>query len=396
MSSRAKAAFVGSIHRPFTGRVLAGAFATRPATAAADGTGAPSSRLTIPIFAVLAVLALAALAAPAAHAAEEGTPQFVTLGELGKVNPDDGAVMPPGEWRYINGLDVNWKTGNVYALDPNMSRVQVFDSSGAFLFAFGSEGEGAGQFGKYSSQGLTIDQETGDVYVGEAGGPFSNSRVSKFKENGEFVLTFGKEVNATTEGDICTAASGDECRHGNTHEGGNQHDGEISQGAAPIVNQLTHAVLVPLPGQARVQEFSSGGAFIESFPTAKVGRIHPGEPGIPLWPQHRRLAPEVDQHRDLTGLFSPGFGPGGDPRSTRSTSPRDRRADRIRLFSSMFDVGHGYTAIGEWTLAANWSRSTLRVSAAAARSTSPSTRSTTRSTRPTATPTAASSSSANR
>ena len=45
---------------------------------------------------VLAVLAIAALAAPAAHAAEEeGTPQFVTLGELGKVNPNDAAVMPP-------------------------------------------------------------------------------------------------------------------------------------------------------------------------------------------------------------------------------------------------------------------------------------------------------------
>ena len=44
MSSRAKAAFVGSIHRPFAGRVLAGAFATRPATVGADGTGAPSFR----------------------------------------------------------------------------------------------------------------------------------------------------------------------------------------------------------------------------------------------------------------------------------------------------------------------------------------------------------------
>ena len=154
-----------------------------------------------------------------------------------------------------------------------MSRVQVFNSNGEFLFAFGSEGEGAGQFGKYSSQGLTIDQETGDVYVGEAGGPFSNSRVSKFKENGKFILTFGKEVNATTEADICTAASGDECRHGKTHEGGNQLDGEISQGAAPIVNQMTHAVLVPMPGLERVQEFSPGGAFIESFPTEKVGEF---------------------------------------------------------------------------------------------------------------------------
>ncbi len=344
---------MGSSNRPYAGRDLRGAFARRAVTVDIDGTGAPSIRFAAAAIALLMTLVLAAaLATPAAHAAEEeGTPQFVTLGELGKVNPEDAAVMPPGEWRYINGLDVNWKTGNVYALDPNMSRVQVFNSNGEFLFAFGSEGEGAGQFGKYSSQGLSIDQETGDVYVGEAGGPFSNSRVSKFKENGEFILTFGKEVNATTEGDICTAASGDECRHGNTHEGGNQHDGEISQGAAPIVNQLTHAVLVPLPGPGRVQEFSSGGAFIQSFPTEKVGEFIQANGEFLYGRSTSGPLLKWTSTGTLTGLFSPGFGPEGDFTVNQIyIAPGTDAPTESRLFSSMFDLAHGYTAIGEWTL----------------------------------------------
>src|SRR5262249_33211101 len=39
-------------------------------------------------------------------------------------------------------------------------------------------------------------------------------RVSKFDANGDFVLMFGNEVNATTGGDVCTAASGNTCKAG--------------------------------------------------------------------------------------------------------------------------------------------------------------------------------------
>jgi hypothetical protein len=305
------------------------------------------------VILALASAALLILGPSAALAAEEeGTPQLVTIGELGKVNPEDSAVMPPGEWRYINGLDVNWKTGRVYALDPNMSRVQVFNSNGELLFTFGEEGEDGGQFGKYSSQGLSIDQETGDVYVGEAGGPFSNSRVSKFNEEGEFILTFGKEVNATTEGDICTAASGDECRAGNTHEGGNQHDGEISQGAAPIVNQLTHAVLVPLPGSGRLQEFSPGGAFIQSFPVPNIGEFIASQ-GEFLYGRASQggALNKWTSSGSLVGPFSPLFANGEFQVNQISIAPGTDTPSEMRLFSSMFDASHGYYAVGEWNLA---------------------------------------------
>ena len=328
----------------------------------ADGSGAPSFvrgrtagiPVVLGILALLSILMLS-LAAGASAAEEEGTPQLVNIGELGKVNPNDAEVMADGEWRYINGIDVNWKTGNVYALDPNMSRVQVFNSNGVFLFSFGEEGTGGGQFGKYSSQGLTIDQETGDVYVGEAGGPFANHRVSKFNESGKFILTFGKEVDATTEADICTAASGDECRPGTTHEQ-KQLDGEIDHAAAPIVNQTTHAVLVPMPGVERLAEFSSGGTFIESFPVPGIGEFvfagpeylygrsissGPGGGAIVKWTSTGTPA----------GFFSPGFKAGEYGVWQMALAPGTDTPSETRLFASQYNVHDESWSVGEWTLA---------------------------------------------
>ena len=85
-----------------------------------------------------------------------------------------------GEYYYANSLDINNSTGDLYLLDPNNSQVLVFDPNGNYKFSFGSEGTGAGQLGKYSSVGISVDQTSGDVYVSESGGPFSNNRISKF------------------------------------------------------------------------------------------------------------------------------------------------------------------------------------------------------------------------
>ena len=39
-------------------------------------------------------------------------------------------------------------------------------------------------------------------------------RVQKFSADGQPILAFGKEVNESTDGDVCTAASGDACGRG--------------------------------------------------------------------------------------------------------------------------------------------------------------------------------------
>jgi hypothetical protein len=57
---------------------------------------------------------------------------------------------------------------------------------------------------------MVVDPATGNVYVED----FFNWRVQEFTATGEFILMFGKEVNETTKGNICTAISKDKCKAG--------------------------------------------------------------------------------------------------------------------------------------------------------------------------------------
>ena len=121
----------------------------------------------------------------------------------------------------------------VYVAETKNRRVSSYTPWGEFVMAFGwgvrtgsnelqtctaltgcrkgLSGSGAGQFievpgkGGYGSpSGVAVDS-SGDIYVMDLG----NFRVQKFDDAGHFLLAFGGQVNQTTGGDICTAASGD-------------------------------------------------------------------------------------------------------------------------------------------------------------------------------------------
>lgn len=68
-------------------------------------------------------------------------------------------------------------------------------------------GTGAGQFD--APQGIAVDS-SGSVFVTG----FRDPRVQKFTPDGQFLLAFGGEVNKTTNGNVCTSSSGDECGAG--------------------------------------------------------------------------------------------------------------------------------------------------------------------------------------
>lgn len=77
----------------------------------------------------------------------------------------------------------------------------------------GREGSISGGFA--NANGVAVDDdpasvEYGDAYVADS----LNHRIQVLTSTGIFVLMFGKEVNATTKGDICTAASKDVCQPG--------------------------------------------------------------------------------------------------------------------------------------------------------------------------------------
>src|SRR6202161_74291 len=61
-----------------------------------------------------------------------------------------------------------------------------------------------------SAESVAVDSETHDIYVADA----ENNRVEKFDSTGHFILMFGKAVDRTTGGNVCTALSGDACQAG--------------------------------------------------------------------------------------------------------------------------------------------------------------------------------------
>jgi DNA-binding beta-propeller fold protein YncE len=80
------------------------------------------------------------------------------------------------------------------------------------VFAYSFTGSGAARLG--SASGIAIDNSAGpskgDLYVAD----YNAARVEKFDAAGSFILMFGDEVDQTTGGDVCTAASGDLCQEG--------------------------------------------------------------------------------------------------------------------------------------------------------------------------------------
>ncbi|MBN1875421.1 MAG: NHL repeat-containing protein, partial [Anaerolineae bacterium] len=73
------------------------------------------------------------------------------------------------------GLD-----GNIYVTDTGNKRVQVFDTSGIFLWEFGGSGAGPGQMNE--PVGIEIDSVTGEIFVADTW----NRRVQVFTADGVF------------------------------------------------------------------------------------------------------------------------------------------------------------------------------------------------------------------
>ena len=75
---------------------------------------------------------------------------------------------------------------------------------------FGLAISGSGSNALSEPSDVEVDQTSHDVYVTDP----PEHRVEKFSPTGEFILMFGKEVDQSTGGDVCTAASGDICKAG--------------------------------------------------------------------------------------------------------------------------------------------------------------------------------------
>ncbi|MBD3405311.1 MAG: hypothetical protein GF411_04130 [Candidatus Lokiarchaeota archaeon] len=107
-----------------------------------------------------------------------------------KFNPDGSFILSIGSngtalGQFHRVFDVATRDGKLYASDYLNHRIQVFNSTtGTFLFSWGNQGAGNGQF-EYPA-GIAIDSND-SVYIADV----DNDRVQKFYEDGTFVITWG-------------------------------------------------------------------------------------------------------------------------------------------------------------------------------------------------------------
>ena len=252
------------------------------------------------LLGTLAIAALALLAlAPAALASKQVTSDFGTASGSGSLGgqfngPGDIAVNTSGAGPAIGG--------DVYVADSNNNRIELFHADGSFVSAWGADvvqSGGNGDLGdatakKYevcvvASQckagvaaaadagatvagdgdlsgpgSVTVDQDTGNVYVSDPG----NNRVDEYDGEGAFIRSFGFAVDTTTAGtgyEVCPAA--DACGIGAAGSG----VGQIAAGAAGIAvsqpdgNAATGAVFLADAGNRRVNTYKLDGASPSSF-----------------------------------------------------------------------------------------------------------------------------------
>lgn len=107
------------------------------------------------------------------------------------------------------------------------------------------------------------DQESpeyGDVFITDNG----NHRVQILNSEGGFVAMFGREVDATNKGDICTAASGHTCQAGSNGNAAGQFSAPYSIASDPVTGDVYVAEYVFSSGEfgLRVQKFTAEGGFL--------------------------------------------------------------------------------------------------------------------------------------
>jgi hypothetical protein len=187
--------------------------------------------------------------------------------------------------------------GDVYVADQGNQRVEKFNVVGGLILTFGNEvnatkvqekaeggaiteaeenlctaasgdicvagvnGAAGGQF--FNPLGVAVDPTSGDVYVVD----FSNHRIEKFSPDGEFLLAFGKEVNATTSANICTAASGDACQAGKVGTGEDEFEWALGSFIAVGVTGTVY-----VGDENRIQEYEPTGQSKGQIALSGAGR----------------------------------------------------------------------------------------------------------------------------
>jgi RHS repeat-associated protein len=176
------------------------------------------------------------------------------------------------------------KEGNVWVADTAHNRVQEFNPKGEFVRQFGATGSGNGLFN--SLRGIAVDKTTGNIYVADTG----NRRVQEFNSKGEFIRKWGSlgegngqfyeltDLAFDAEGHVWTVEYGVSAASARVQEF--TSEGAFitkfgSEGTANGQFKTPEAIAIDSKGNVwvadtgsnRIQEFSSAGTFIRKWGT---------------------------------------------------------------------------------------------------------------------------------
>ncbi len=248
-----------------------------------------------------------------------------TVASKNKCSEKEGQVVgresaEPGGFKYPESVAVDNdpaspEYNDVYVADQDNHRVQVFSPTGVFVSMFGREvnettkgnvcteaeivasdvkckagveGSAAGQFGEAGPEIVAIDPANGNVYVTDRVDYFSSGRVftgfgwrvQEFTAEGKFVLEIGKEVNETTEGNLCTqkeAEKGTKCKGPKEQPINTPYEWGSEHGAFNL--DTDHGNLLAVGGpedllyvgdEHRVQEFKADGEWKGEIPLTSI------------------------------------------------------------------------------------------------------------------------------
>ncbi|MGA8745828.1 MAG: NHL repeat-containing protein [Solirubrobacterales bacterium] len=175
---------------------------------------------------------------------------------------------------------------NLFSTSVYHYRISVTNSDGTTLgegatfstpsHLFGTTFSGSGDNSLDEPTDVAINQQSHDVYVADP----ARHRIEKFTTGGEFILMFGKGVDKTTGGDVCTAESHDTCQPGTSastpggfvgfakgpETGPNQYE-IVSRLFLAVDNSsgATGDVYVGDPGDNIVSKFDAEGHLISSW-----------------------------------------------------------------------------------------------------------------------------------
>jgi RHS repeat-associated protein len=147
--------------------------------------------------------------------------------------------------------------GEVWVVDTENSRLEVFSAAGAFLASYGSHGGGAGQLS--AAAGIAINPTTGDVYVADSG----NERVDEYSSAGTFIRAWGWGVsNGEAKLETCTTS----CEAGQSGSG----EGQFTTPTGIAIDTAGN-VYVTDSGNDRIEKFSAEGAYLAQYGSAGSG-----------------------------------------------------------------------------------------------------------------------------